>query len=284
MKHDYDIRDIVRLTGVTEGQIRYWDKVGLIAHCRRHRGRLRFDFKALVAFRTVKALLDQGVSTRKVRRCIESLRRQLPEIDEPLAELRIDVLGRRLVVGRNRRLFTPGGQLLLQFEGPPERKPSATAPFEDVESLFFQALELEDQGQDERAGECYRTLLARKPDHVDSLVNLGNIEYRSGRSKQAEVRYRRALGFQPDHVEGNYNLANLLDEQGDDAGAMRHYRNALAGDPEFADAHFNLARVLERMGAFEQARRHWRSYLALDTTGQWVDYIRRKLDEPTPEP
>jgi len=280
MKQRYDIRDITRLAGVTEAQIRYWDKMGLIRHSGRSRGRIFFDFQALVAFRTVKALLDRGISTYKVRKGIASLRRQLPEISEPLSELRIDVLDRKLVIGKNRTLFTAEGQLLLQFEEPRETRARAPVPFENIEEQFFRALNLEDEGRDDRAAAVYGALLARKPDHVDSMVNLGNIHYRRGSVEDAEAWYRKAIRLEPDHVEANYNLANLLAENGNAAEAVLLYRRAIREDPEFADAHFNLAQTLEGLGDRQTALNHWKIYLTLDGTGKWAEYVRTKIDTP----
>jgi tetratricopeptide (TPR) repeat protein len=284
MKKLYDLQDVCRLAGVSESQVRYWDKVGLITHADRQGGRILFDFKALVAFRTVKALLNKGISTRKVRQCIETLRKQMPRVAEPLTELRITVQGAEIVIGKDSMTFTPEGQILMQFETPDRGETAAPFPSDEVEELFFQALDLEDDGLFHLARKKYAALLARKPDHVDSLVNLGSIYYRLGVPEIAEDCYRKALRFDPDHTEGNYNLANLLEEQGDDKNAVLFYTKTLREDPDFADAHFNLGRVLERVGDLEGAQEHWRRYLELDGSSEWADYLRRRLEGKDPGP
>jgi tetratricopeptide (TPR) repeat protein len=282
MKQLYEVKDVSRLIGVSESQIRYWDKVGLIPHSERNRGRILFDFKALVAFRTVKALLDKGISTQKIRKCIEKLRDRLPAVSEPLAELRITVRGQEIVVGRDSVMFTPEGQILIRFD--PTETAGGPVPFpsDEIEELFFQALDLEDDGRLDEARQKYRALLTRKPDHVDSLVNLGNIHYNSKYRELAEECYRKALQLNPDHVEGNYNLANLLEEKGEEKDAVLFYSKTLREDPEFADAHFNLGRVFERIGDLRGALKHWRMYLELDGSSEWADYVRRKLKEKGP--
>ena len=65
MKKLYDQREVSKLTGISESQIRYWDRQGLITHLEKDRGRLWFDFQSLVAFRTVRDLRRQGVSLRQ---------------------------------------------------------------------------------------------------------------------------------------------------------------------------------------------------------------------------
>ena len=74
MKKLFDQRQVSKLAGISESQVRYWDSVGLICHVEREKGKLFFDFQDLVAFRTVKALLDQGVSLRKIRKCLARVR------------------------------------------------------------------------------------------------------------------------------------------------------------------------------------------------------------------
>ena len=60
MKQLYDQREVSRLTGISESQIRYWDRQGLITHREKDRGRLWFDFQSLVAFRTVQGFAPAG--------------------------------------------------------------------------------------------------------------------------------------------------------------------------------------------------------------------------------
>ena len=145
MKQLYDQREVSRLTGISESQIRYWDRQGLIPHREKDRGRLWFDFQSLVAFRTVRDLRRQGVSLHKIRNCVAKLRRIMPGLKQPLAEVRISLVADQLILGKNRRRFTPEGQLFINFNGG-ESAP-VTPAREAFEELFFQALEDEDAGR-----------------------------------------------------------------------------------------------------------------------------------------
>ncbi len=277
MKKLYDHREVAKLIGVSEGCIRSWDRQGLIPHLEKTRGRLWFDFRDLVAFRTVRELRRQGMSLGKIRKCVEKLRRIMPGLRQPLAEVRISLFKKQIILGKNRRRFTPEGQLLLDFSGA-GTEPVAI-PLEVYEELFFRALQDEDEERVEEARKKYEAVLAAIPDHVNAMVNLGNILYLTGSQDEAASYYLRALGINPDHVEANYNLANLLESRGEISGAVVFYRKAIEEDPEFADAHFNLAMVLEALGDAEGAKIHWRRYLELDPAGQWTDFIRRRLEE-----
>jgi tetratricopeptide (TPR) repeat protein len=277
VKKLYDQREISRLLGISEGRIRYWDRQGLIPHREKTRGALWFDFQALVAFRTVRELRRQGVSLGRIRKCVEKLRQLMPELKQPLAEVRLSIQRDRIILGKNRVKFTPEGQRCLDFGGLANHP--IPLPTEAYEDLFFQALEDEEGGRLSEAQQKYETILAARPDHVDALVNLGNLLYLSGAETAAAARYLQALGLNPDHVEGNYNLANLLEDRGELASAAIFYQKAIQGDPEFADAHFNLAMVLEGIGDLPGARSHWQRYLELNPASQWADYIKRRLEE-----
>lgn len=278
MKKLYDQKEVSRLTGISESQVRYWDRQGLITHREKDRGRLWFDFQSLVAFRTVRDLRRQGVSLHKIRNCVAKLRRIMPGLKQPLAEVRISLVADQLILGKNRRRFTPEGQLCIDFTG--EEGASVTPASETSEELFFQALEDEDAGRLPEAREKYEQVLAAAPNHVDSLVNLGTILFLAGEAGDATSRYLQALAINPDHPEANYNLANLMEGQGELDAAVLFYRKAVEVEPEFADAHFNLAMVLESLGNDRRARDHWRRYLELDPASQWAEFIRRRLEEP----
>ncbi len=261
MKKLYDLKEVSRILAISEGQVRYLDRIGLISPRQRDKGGLLFDFEGLLALRTVKVLRSQGVSLRRLRYAAEKLKKVNPEAAQPLTGARLNFTGGQLVITRAHRRFNPEGQLFLDF-APPVGSPIPLNA-DALEEMFFQALAWEEERWEE-AERKYGEILAIKPDHADSLVNLGNLRHRAGDREAAQARYREALQINPDHVEANYNLAHIFEEQRDWDNAIRFYRKTIHEDPEFADAYFNLARILERRGDKEEADRLWRRYLNLD--------------------
>ncbi len=280
MKRLYSQKEVSRLLSISENQIRYWDRIGLIPHTEKEKGQLLFDFKCLVAFRTVKRLLDSKISLRRIRTGMEKLKKILPDTDHPLSDIRIFVQGDQIVLCKDNLKLTPDGQLLIDFEE--NKTPLIPLPVDPVEDLFFQALDDEQEEKWEEARRKYETILTLRPDHVDSFVNIGNLLYRTGLAEEAERLYRKALSIDPDHAEANYNLANLLEERNDLENAVLFYRKALHEDPEFADAHFNLARILERTGDEKEADEHWKAYLDLDPISEWAAYVKGRLKGRSP--
>jgi len=276
VKRLYSQREVSRLLSIPENQIRYWDRTGLIPCLEKAGPRLLFDFKGLIALRTIRDLLEKGVSIRRIRKCMEKLKSLIPEVQHPLSEIRIFIYGDQLVLCKDNLRFTPDGQLLMDFDR--ETRSLAPLPVDPVKEVFFQALEKEQQGNWLEAKNKYEAILAMKPGHGDALVNMGNLMYQQGRQEEAEACYREALSLDPCHVEANYNLANLLEEREDLDNAALLYRKALREDPEFADAHFNLARILEKAGRREEAREHWSRYLDLDPVSEWAEHARKQLE------
>ena len=277
MTKAYGVKEVSRLLGISEGRLRRWARLGLVAGRGHAPHGLVFDFQGLVALRTVKRLRGHGVSLRRIKQCVDTLRRLHPEIGQPLAKARLQD-SPSLVVAQKSKRFTPEGQLILDFDGVGAEP--LTLPAEQVGRLFLLALEKENLGDWEGAKKLYSLILALKPDHPDALVNLGNILYRLGFPEGAAAHYAKALESDAHHPEGNYNLANILEEQGSLEEAATLYRRALKKEPYFPEACFNLARLLERLGDQAGARKLWRRYLDLDPQGDWACYIKGRLQDP----
>jgi tetratricopeptide (TPR) repeat protein len=281
MNQEYPFKEVSRLLGISQGSLRRWARLGLVA-CRRRSGLgLAFDFQGLVALRTVKRLRGHGVPLRRIKKCVDTLKRLHPELAEPLAQARIQGDPDLVMTQKNRR-FTPEGQLLLNFHRATTEP--LTLPTEQLGRLFLLALEREHQGEWEGAKKLYTMILALKPDHPDALVNLGNILYRLGFPEGACAHYAKALESDLRHPEANYNLGNILEDQGDLQEAAILYRRALKSEPCFLEACFSLARVLERLGDRQGAREYWRRYLDLDPQGEWAGYIKRCPQDPPGDP
>jgi tetratricopeptide (TPR) repeat protein len=126
---------------------------------------------------------------------------------------------------------------------------------------------------------AYRKALDLDPDHVPSLINLGNVYYELGRFDEARDVYTRATIADCSNPRTHFNLGNACDETGDLLGAMRAYRCALTLWPGYADAHFNLALVAEKFSSWGLARKHWRRFLELEPRSEWAAVARSHLED-----
>lgn len=90
-------REVLRIVGLSEKQLAYWEQLRLVRP-RRRWGTAFYCFSDLISLRTIKNLTQQGVPARRLRRAVEALPQQLVEVEVPLTELRILSNGRDIVV------------------------------------------------------------------------------------------------------------------------------------------------------------------------------------------
>jgi tetratricopeptide (TPR) repeat protein len=280
-KEEYSRADVRRKFGLSERQLRSWERQRLIPAAS------SYTFSDLIAFQTLIKLRENKISSREILRALESLREKLGWVKQPLSELRVVSDGGRIAVQLSgQKMEAISGQILFDFDARelggiksfPERKPKFNRSHES-EAWFQKGLELEESGAPvEDAVDAYRKVLDLNPGAAGALVNLGTIYYRLHKFEEAEKYYLAAIEADPGYPLAQFNLGNLYDEQGRFPEAVDFYRRALDLNPQYADAHFNLALLCERQGEAMKAVHHWKAYLKLDHSGQWAEIARRQLE------
>jgi tetratricopeptide (TPR) repeat protein len=270
---------LCRLLRLPRDRLRSWVRAGLIRPARTDQGVALFDFQQVTAVKTLWELSQAGVTTDRLRRSLEQLRRWLAGVDEPLAQLAlIERDGRLLVRLDEGQLADPSGQLQFDFAADACTAVVDTASAApSVDEWWQRGCEQEDAGQLEEAEKCYRTaLLAGGPNPL-LCFNLGNVLYAQGQREQAAERFRQALELDHSFSEAWNNLGNVLAELKQSNEAVAAFREALKLQPTYADAHYNLADTLDGAGLQDEARTHWRSYVRLEPMGPWAQYARKRL-------
>ncbi|MEP6698878.1 MAG: tetratricopeptide repeat protein [Verrucomicrobiota bacterium] len=164
---------------------------------------------------------------------------------------------------------------------------------EDLAALARDAKENFDRGKYHAAEKQYQDILAKSPNNLYSLSNLGVVYFRTGKLKEAElmlkkavtiapkdefshttlgiVYYRqskfddavteltKALGINPRSATAHNYLGITASQKGWQEAAEKEMLDAIAANPGYADAHFNLA-VIYATGkppAKELAKQHY---------------------------
>jgi DNA-binding transcriptional MerR regulator len=98
----YNSKEASRIAGVSLRQIQYWDERGFIrpsVKAAQGRGSKRlYSFHDLLCLKVTKDLTHRGLSLRKVRRCLQPLRRYSAEHGRALESLRYLTDGEKLFV------------------------------------------------------------------------------------------------------------------------------------------------------------------------------------------
>jgi len=92
---------VIALTGVSGRQVEYWATTGVVRPSIAAAGkgtRRGYSFKDLVALRVAKRLKDEGITLQKIRKALAWLRKNFPDLKQPLAELRFLTNGKDLFV------------------------------------------------------------------------------------------------------------------------------------------------------------------------------------------
>ena len=280
-KEEYSRADVRRKFGLSERQLRSWERQRLIPTA------ISYTFSDLIAFQTLIKLRENKISSKEILRALDSLREKLGWVKQPLSELRVVSDGGRIAVQLSgQKMEAISGQILFDFDAGelggirsfPERKSKLDRTHES-EAWFQKGLELEERGAPvEDAVDAYRKVLDLNPGAAGALVNLGTIYYRLRKFDEAEKYYLAAIEADPEYPLAQFNLGNLYDEEGRIPEAVDFYRRALDLNPHYADAHFNLALLCERQGDAMKAVHHWKVYLKLDHSGQWAEIARRQLE------
>ena len=277
----YRARDVTRLLGLREPEVRRYAREGLVPARRGARGEWRFSFQDLVLLRVAADLTRASVPAARLRRALRRLRQQLPA-DRSLAGVHLSARGDEVVVRDGGTTWQPdSGQLLIDFDVREVARQVATLvreaspldpdgpPARSAGEFYEWGCDLE-HGAPEEAAAAYRRALELDPAHDGAHLNLGRLLQERGELDEAERHYRSARSS-PGQAGlaglAAFNLGTLLEDRGRGDEALEAYEEALASEPAMADAHFNAARLLEARGRKVEALRHLGAYRKLQGAG-----------------
>jgi predicted RNase H-like HicB family nuclease len=130
----FNTKTVVKLVGLTQRQIDYWDRSHFIKPTVKEAsgygtGRL-YAFTDIVQLKVAKTLKDKGVSLQKIRKSISYLKTHFPDMKKPLAEMRFLTDGETIFVltkdnkaildtlARGQLVFTLAiGEIIEQLKG-----------------------------------------------------------------------------------------------------------------------------------------------------------------------
>jgi predicted RNase H-like HicB family nuclease len=106
MTNSFSSKAASRIIGIPTRVIDYWDRTNFIKPSVSEAsgyGSVRlYSFTDLIQFKVAKFLRDRGLSLQKIRKSLNYLRKHLPEMEKPLAQLRFLTDGEIIFVLTNR--------------------------------------------------------------------------------------------------------------------------------------------------------------------------------------
>lgn len=298
------------LLGIPTAVVRRWHRRGLLVPSREVRRLPYFDFQEVTTAKRLAELMTGGASPQLLEKNLKLLRKWLPRVERPLAQLSVLVEGKQLFLRQGDGLVEPGGQRRFDFDSehpaePNRNEPPAVRLFPGAmtpgiarfpvpaetrpdqpswEELADHGADLEDRGELPAAAEAYRAAMAAGGPKAHICFALAEVLYRQGDPSGARERYYTALELDEDYVEARCNLGCVLTELGDLDLAAAAFEGALAYHPDYPDPHFHLARLLDQTGRGDRAEIHWERFLELAPTSPWADQARIRLGAERPDP
>ncbi len=276
----YSRQDVLRILHISSRQLHGWERAGLIP------AKAIYDFPEMTQLRTLQELQVLRMKPRSIRDSVQAMR-AVSGISNPLLESTVVHSGTRLIFRHSGTMVDPiRRQLLFDFEScaspntvsvPMLRTSNNCSHDRDLQGLFLQAVQAEEQGRKQDAIDLYGTILSLEPQFTAALINLGTLYYHQKLLSRAEDLYRQATEADPTYVLAFFDLGNVLDELQRPDESIDSYRKAIALAPAYADAHYNLALALERKAERRRALAHWQVYARLDKTGPWADHARGQI-------
>src|SRR5688500_8816367 len=111
----YSIRDVSRILVVQESRLRYWMQTGFVGPTVRKGGRFYYTFCDLVCVKAAKDLMQTKLSSQKIHKTIDTLRKALPDDTTPQSKLRVCCDGETIVVLAEDAAPMIGNSIVMAF-------------------------------------------------------------------------------------------------------------------------------------------------------------------------
>lgn len=168
----------------------------------------------------------------------------------------------------------------------------------EIEGLFAQAYKLQHEGKLPSAICIYEQILAKDPQHFNTLNflglahaqagdmhnailylsqahamnsqdptvlnNLANAYKKTHQLDKAVAYYLQAIELSPDYAQAHNNLATIYALQHNYHQALQHYTKAVHAEPDFSPAHFNLGLLLLQNNQLEAAKVQFNNVITLN--------------------
>lgn len=123
----------------------------------------------------------------------------------------------------------------------------------EIAHLQAAAIQAQQAGREDQAGQLWASVLERDTSHGLALISLGKRAFRHGDLAKAQLAFERLVAAHPLHTQGWINLALTHQGRNDEAAEQSAIDSALRSDPSDLVALILRANLLERQGQRHKA-------------------------------
>jgi len=148
-----------------------------------------------------------------------------------------------------------------------------------ADQLLKEGMAASARGELEKALSLLGAAAAQISDNANLFNELGVCCYRLGRVGEAKLWFQKAVARQPDFVRALTNLGACYNEEKDNPNAIACYRKALKLQPEMVDAWGNLAKAWTESEEFEMAVYAYNRVIELNPKGEFYRGLAKAYRE-----
>jgi tetratricopeptide (TPR) repeat protein len=119
--------------------------------------------------------------------------------------------------------------------------------------MYNEALKALQAGRTKEAKNIYKQIIAMKPNHLETLNNLGVIAMEEDNRIEALFYFKRILEYQKNYPKAYNNIGLIAMKDGDGKLAEEYFRKAISIEPDGVEPYLNLAALLRSRGRFQEA-------------------------------
>jgi Flp pilus assembly protein TadD len=122
-----------------------------------------------------------------------------------------------------------------------------------IDSMYNEALREQQSGRTREAKTIYKQILAKQPNHIEALNNLGVIAVYEGNTQEALFYFKRILEYKKNYSKAYNNIALIAMKDGDRQLAEEYLRKAISLEPDDPGPYVNLSALLRSQGKLQEA-------------------------------
>jgi len=139
----------------------------------------------------------------------------------------------------------------------------------NIPKIIQQAIQYHEAGNLQQAETLYRKILAKHPDHPNTLYLLGTLAHQVGHHQSAIKLIKKAIIINSDDPNFYYNLGLVYVALNRPHDAIQNISMALQLKPDYVEAYNNLALIQQIQGNYEAAQKNYQ--LALQIKPDYLD-------------
>jgi tetratricopeptide (TPR) repeat protein len=122
-----------------------------------------------------------------------------------------------------------------------------------IDSMYNGALREQQSGRTKEAKGIYKQIVAKQPNHIEALNNLGVIAVQEGNTQEALFYFKKILEYQKNYSKAYNNIGLVAMKDGDRQLAEEYFRKAISIEPDSVEPCLNLSALLRSEGRLQEA-------------------------------